>query len=422
MKLKRNSRILLIFFTIIAIILLILAEKITSQLTPTQTEVGAEITGLEKLASVYEVSDGKENSIPVPYGFYYVGGNLDTGVVISDNEADKYDGKTDKTAHNYATQLKGNQFVWIPCSIENYKKINWGKENAKWDMEINAGEYNQIKKYGGFYVGRYEAGVSTLNETTGKFEDSVTFSNGASLFSAVSNQTGLNNWVWQNYNYTARQSGTSVTTGSNKATGNIVEKANSIPYYHADYYTAVEMTRRMYKNDTDRNKYVTSGLVTGTQWDMICKYLQDGGIDVNSSNWGNYDNVSLGGTTEETKLRGYYTNVTSGVTNGFKSVNGLNKGKTDSSIGTQVILTTGSTEQVKKRNLYDIAGNLWEWTQETSYIKSLDYNLDDTNNSYMLRGGGFVDDYTSLPVCYRGYFCAVGTYIHYGFRAVLYIK
>ena len=383
---------------------------------------GTEIKGLEKVATVYAVSDGKGNSIPIPYGFYYVGGNLDTGVVISDNETDKYDGKTDKTEHNYATQLKGNQFVWIPCSIENYKKINWGKENAKWDMETNIGEYNQVEKYGGFYVGRYEAGVSTLNETTGKFEDSVTFSNGVSLFNAVSNQTGLHNWDWQNYDYTARQSGTIVTTGSNKATGNIVEKANSIPYYHSDYYTAVEMTRRMYKNDTDRNKYVTSGLVTGTQWDMICKYLQDGGVDVTASDWGNYDNVSLGGTTEETKLRGYYTNVTSGETDGFKSVSNLSNGKTDSSIGTQVILTTGSTEQVKKKNLYDIAGNLWEWTQESSYIKGVDYNLDDTLNSYIIRGGSFNHENVNRPACYRGSAYATVDTANNGFRTVLYIK
>ena len=36
---------------------------------------------------------------------------------------DKYEAGIDKTSHEYAVQLKGNQFVWIPCTIENYKKI-----------------------------------------------------------------------------------------------------------------------------------------------------------------------------------------------------------------------------------------------------------------------------------------------------------
>ncbi len=186
-------------------------------------------------------------------------------------------------------------------------------------METSVAEYGQIKKYEGFYIGRYEAGVATYNEEIGTFENSVNFNDNASLTTAVQIQTGLNNWTnWQNYNYTARQAGTIVGTGSNKATGKIVTKANSIPYYHADYYTAVEMTRRMYEN----NKTVQSGLVTGTQWDMMMKFMQDNGIDVITSNWGNYDDVAL------TNLRGYYTSVAgTGVTGGFVSVNGLSRYK-----------------------------------------------------------------------------------------------
>lgn len=385
-----------------------------------KTSDGTKVKTLEKVATIYAVSDGNNNTIPVPEKFYYVGGNLDTGVVISDNSDDKYEKGKDKTTHAYATQLKGNQFVWIPCAIDNYKKINWGKENAKWDMETNVAENEQIEKYGGFYVGRYEAGVSTLNEATGEFENSVTFNDNKSLFSAVALQSGLHNWGWQNYDYMARQDGTAVTTGSNKATGNIVEKANSIPYYHADYYTAVEMTRRMYKNDTERNKYVTSGLVTGTQWDMICKYMEDNGIDVTSSEWGNYDNISLGGTEDNKKLRGYYTNVTtSGVTDGFKSAGEIT---TNSGTSSYVLLTTGATEQVKKMNLYDIAGNLWEWTQEASYVDNLDYNSDATYNTYMLRGGSFNYGYASYPACFRECSYAPRTGTNLGFRAALYIK
>ena len=386
-----------------------------------KTTDGTEVTTLETVATVYAVSDGKNNTVPVPQGFYYVGGDISTGVVISDNEVDKYEKGKDKTTHEYATKLKGNQFVWIPCSINNYKKIDWGKESTKWDKETNIAENEQIEKYGGFYVGRYEAGVSTLNEKTGKFEDSVTFNDNKSLFNAVAIQTGLVSW-WpgQNYDFTARQTGTIVSTGSNKATGNIVEKANAIPYYHADYYTAVEMTRRMYKDDTQRNKYVTSGLITGTQWDMICKYMQDNGVNVTLSDWGNHDNVSLGGTEDNKKLRGYYTNVTStGATDGFKKIeDGF---KTNAGSNSWVILTTGSTEQVKKMNLYDIAGNVWEWTQETAYVQEMNYNLDEKLNTYILRGGAFslTNNYSA---CRRGYDYTPYAYINHGFRAMLYIK
>ena len=181
---------------------------------------GKEIVSSKRVSSVYAVSAGNGNTIPVPLEFYYVGGTLESGVVISDSKDDKnkYAGQED-----VSKELKGNQFVWIPCTIDDYHKINFGKENAMWDMETNLAELPQIKKYNGFYIGRYEAGVSTLNKEKKSngdaypFDDSVTFDGGKSLFNSVEIQTGINNWNWQNYDFTARRVGTLVTTGTNKA-------------------------------------------------------------------------------------------------------------------------------------------------------------------------------------------------------------
>ena len=380
--------------------------------TIVKTSDGTEVTGLTKVSTVYAVSVGNGETVPVPKGFFYVGGSVDTGVIISDNEADKYDGKIDKTTHEYAKKLKGNQFVWIPCTINEYTKIDFGMQSmASWDRTTGSAEYAQIQKYGGFYVGRYEAGVSTLDETTNTFKDSVTFNNSVSLYNPVGIQSGINGWEWQNYDFIARGKVITDSNYPNKATGNIVEKANSIPYYHADYYTALEMSERLYNN----NLYVQSGLITGTQWDMMMKFLSDSAnySDIKSTQWGNYDNVSL------TDLRGYYTNVSTsnGSTDGFKVASSLT---TDSETGLYVLLTTGSTEQVLRKGLYDVAGNLWEWTQEACYYSNLSYNT--SYNTYNLRGGSFNDAYASGPACYRVSGSAPVTYTAYGFRPVLYIK
>jgi len=49
-------------------------------------------------------SDG----VPIPKGFYYVGGTIGTGVVISDNSTDENKGD------GHDKILVGNEFVWIP--------------------------------------------------------------------------------------------------------------------------------------------------------------------------------------------------------------------------------------------------------------------------------------------------------------------
>jgi len=148
---------------------------------------------------------------------------------------------------------------------------------------------------------------------------------------------------------------------------------------------------------------------------MMMKFLSDSTnySDMKSTQWGNYDNVSL------TNLRGYYTNVNSsnGSTDGFKVASSLT---TNSGTGSYVLLTTGSTEQVLRKGLYDVAGNLWEWTQEASYVANLGYNT--TYNTYNLRGGSFYDAYASYPACYRGCNFAPLTGADGGFRPVLYIK
>ena len=124
----------------------------------------------------------------------------------------------------------------------------------------------------------------------------------------------------------------------------------------------------------------------------------------------NYDNVSL------SNLRGYYTNVSAsnGSTDDFKDTSSLT---TNYRTGSYGLLTTGSTEQVLKKGLYDVAGNLWEWTQEASYyVANLGYNT--SYNTYNLHGASFNNAYARVSACYRGYDSAPSTYMSVGFRPV----
>ena len=55
--------------------------------------------------------DPASEGVPIPAGYYYVGGTKDSGLVISDNVADK---ELDKGKEDVRRDLVGNQWVWVP--------------------------------------------------------------------------------------------------------------------------------------------------------------------------------------------------------------------------------------------------------------------------------------------------------------------
>ncbi len=67
------------------------------------------VLNADDLPNVKEVTS---ENIPIPKGFYYVGGTKDTGLVISDVERDDLD-----------NTLQGNQFVWVPVNQNQVLKI-----------------------------------------------------------------------------------------------------------------------------------------------------------------------------------------------------------------------------------------------------------------------------------------------------------
>ena len=71
-------------------------------------------------------------------------------------------------------------------------------------------------------------------------------------------------------------------------------------------------------------------------------------------------------------------------------------------------------------NIYDMAGNMWEWTTETG---KHDSKATDATNYAVLRGGSFYWRGSDAPVSYRNGGGSVGAYdLDFGFRVVLYIQ
>ena len=84
-------------------------------------------------------------------------------------------------------------------------------------------------------------------------------------------------------------------------------------------------------------------------------------------------------------------------------------------------IATGSSENTRTNNIYDLAGNMWEWTTETK-IRTNNSNSKDSVFA-VLRGGSFYYYGSDYPVVCRSGGNTVGsTLISIGFRPVLYIN
>ena len=149
-------------------------------------------------------SDGTSLAV-IPAGFTVSGmsseNKISSGLVIYKGDLSKANWETEKDTSGNDIKRTYNQYVWIPCTEEEYKRTEWGVEEDK-DSNVSglpnskaskdettlgsvtlsdydkgngitetilteivnqiSSEKNSVKKYGGFYIGRYEVGEGNV--------------------------------------------------------------------------------------------------------------------------------------------------------------------------------------------------------------------------------------------------------------------
>ena len=149
-----------------------------------------------------------------------------------------------------------------------------------------------------------------------------------------------------------------------------VSKAGVLPWTQIVWEEAKKASQEMY----DENNCFQTDLVNSYAWDTICNWLRQTGTNIDDSvEYGNYQN----------------------------SPNGLRK-----------VVESASNDRWQTNNIYDMAGNVWEYTTEES---------GEHEKYHVGRGGGHWNDGDKYPISSRAE-TSDGSNLDVGFRVVLYLK
>ena len=231
-----------------------------------------------------------------------------------------------------ATNYREPDVVWgtgsYPYDTDGYSLMHSsGLGQTRYEMLVQELEQKyleiieSIKKYGGFYIGRYETGGLSSTAVINKMNTDI----------------GSQNW-----------------------------------------YTMYKKCLTLKGN----NNNITTMMITGSLWDETLDWLVSSETTNSEGTVLTYQLVGSNSTT----FGNYYNATFNYIAKDAEMPTATETKETSKS----VIIPTGSAEYTKTNNIYDMAGNVWEWTTEAYST----YNR-------VCRGGSYNNNGSGGPMAYR---------------------
>ena len=323
-------------------------------------------------------SDGIQ--VPVPTGYTASSASdensVNGGFVI-------YEGTDAVTDDNqWEAQCNRNQYVWVP--IADVSDMYWRNQKTG-------------KKYGTQYIfsySSYEKKETLTDEpqTTEYDEQSTyltTYLNGMSredflMEMEIDFDKMLNSVATYGGYYIGRYE-----TGDLSEATPVVKRINTDLSYQT-WYTMWKKARKLSGTSAGVQ------MIWGIQWDETLKWLIDSGnksyaeIGSESTSWGNYRN------------------------NGFTYYTDTSKNTAIKESRTSTRIPSGAYYGTNSNNIFDMAGNNWEWTCESTYS--------DDSDRRRYRGGVYEVGGGSNPAASRYSYKPIDSSSGVGFRCTLFIK
>ena len=321
----------------------------------------------------------------------------------------------------------GNEYVWIEVPKSLYANSSYNTKKTTGDQKpSNSTDYDKIEYCLHKYTDYYRYGTRYTDTYYSDAVTGLTSTQYAELKQKMLKSVYENGGFWiGRYEAGITKNRTSSSTAITEAP---LSKAGTVenPVYPYTYVTCKQA--QTLASQLSTGKSYTSSLMFGVQWDLVLKHIEvkevEQGTDLatiqsalrsDSSSWGNYYNASFeinrGKYAKHGALTTWY-NYNTALANCVTYENGISKKVQASSNSNGILLTTGASDICKKMNIYDLAGNVDEWTLE--YTAYADYPC-------VLRGGYYGGNGSDYRASSRYYFGSADySYYSRGFRSSLY--
>ena len=281
--------------------------------------------------------DGSVKAImPVAQWGNITAAQINSGIVVVDHAITYDNGQEIGTVPDF------NEYVWVPIpSSTDFARIAWTTRQGY----TESGSWGDGGSTGRTHILEY----TTSGDKTNKFWDDMAAIEYINMLNSVNLNKGF---------YVSRYEASN--NGNNVAQSKKSQFVwNSIPFP-----TAV--------TGSSSNPTKNTHLIYGIEWDSILKWLI-GHATIPSVTVGQTKTMELSDIQDNSWSWGNYRDSTG-----------------DAAAGRNGIRTTGYSEYWKANNIYDLAGNVWEWTQENY-----------STNKRTVRGGDYNYIGTHIPSAVR---------------------